>query len=53
MWRIPTIWFFLRWFAENQAGLGGLVVIVLEIDLRFTGSNPAEDDGIFKEDRNP
>jgi hypothetical protein len=28
--------------------LGGLVVVCLPLDPRFTGSNPAEDDGFFR-----
>jgi hypothetical protein len=33
--------------------LGSLVVACLPLDLRFAGSNPAEDDGFFKGDKNP
>jgi hypothetical protein len=35
------------------ATLGGLVVACLTLDPRFAGSNPAEDDEIFKDDKNP
>jgi hypothetical protein len=36
-----------------NVALGGLVVTCLPLDSRFAGSNPAEDDGISKGDKNP
>jgi hypothetical protein len=33
--------------------VGSLVVACLPMDTRFAASNPAEDDGIFKGDKNP
>jgi hypothetical protein len=33
--------------------LGGAMVIILGLDLRFEGSNPTESDGLFKGDKNP
>jgi hypothetical protein len=36
----------------TKSSLGSLVLACLPLDPRFAGSNPAEDDGIFKGDKN-
>jgi hypothetical protein len=37
-----------KYVCEPQiAALGGSVVVCLQFDTKFAGSNPAEDDGLF------
>jgi hypothetical protein len=44
---------YYKYQIHTLVALGGLVVACLTVDPRFAGSNPAEDDGFFKGDKNP